>query len=151
MSNVFPLDFEAINKGDVIPQSKIEQIYLTQYRADPKAYAFAQMKLCNAIRESRPDLSAHIRSRDLDIEVMSDEQAEAHTQRRFEQARRTIATNAVRRASIDRSDFDSAKKAVAETNDRIQHASSIELMRVAEQARRNALFGSVTTAKELKG
>ena len=141
-TDAFPLDFEALQKGDLITQEKIESIYLVKYRDDPKQYAFCQMRLAGEIRNHRHDLAAHVKGRDTSIEILTDEQAEDHTRKLFEQARQRIVTTGVRRASIDRGGFDAAKRTASESQDRIIQASGMELAKIEEQARRNALFGA---------
>lgn len=148
-NNAFPIDFESLNKGDLIPQSKIESIYQVQYRSNPKDYAFCQMRLASEIRTRRTDLAAHVKSSDTSIEILSDEQAEVHSKRLFEQARQRITTTGIRRASIDRSGFDSSKRTAAESQDRVIQASMVELRRINEQARRDELLAPPAT-KELK-
>lgn len=118
MNDAFPIDYEALKKGDVIPQEKIESVYQVKYRERPEDYGFKQMDLCECIRLNRKDLLAHVRCHGKGILIMSDQEAEAKTQSDIARAQRGIIRTTKRRASIDRTGFDETALKVAEYNDR---------------------------------
>lgn len=140
MDNTFPIDFDALRKGDMIEQSKIESIYLVKFKDDPNAFRFSQMRLMGEIRSHRRDLAAHVKTSGNCLEILSDEQAEDHTRRQFEQSRTRITTVTRNRASIDRSAFEASKLSAAESQDRLQQVSSLELRKLEKEHQRDLLF-----------
>lgn len=118
MDDTFPLDFESLRKGDVIPQEKIEKIYLCKRSEKPDEYPWKVVGLCEQIRSRRPDLEAHVCGRDNGIAILTDAEAENKTQSDIERAQQKIITTTKRRASIDRTHFDEQARRIAEYNDR---------------------------------
>ena len=140
MNNTFPIDFDALQKGDFVRQEKIESIYLVSFRDSPDAYRFSQMHLVGYIRARRQDLAAHIKCTGNDIEILSDLQADAHTYRQIIQAQTRLAAFNGRRASIDRSGFSLEERATAESRDRIGQAAMIGSRSAIEKAKRDELL-----------
>lgn len=116
MSDLFPLDFEALKKGDVIPEERIEKIYNVSRRRDPERYRLSMLRLKGDIEQARGDLVC--RSKKYAIHVLLDQEAEGHTWDRFNHGAREMLRNTERRARVDRGGFNGAQVAVAESRDR---------------------------------
>lgn len=115
-NDMFPLDFESLNKGDVITESQLEQIYQLERRKDPDRFRLKMLALREDIERARPDLLC--RCDGADVRIMTDQEAEEHTWERFAHAVRSMGRNAKRRAVIDRSAFDDTQTKIAESRDR---------------------------------
>jgi hypothetical protein len=115
-SEPFPVDFDALRKGDVIDAIRIERIYNVRRATQPDRFRLSTLKLREDIERRRPDLLC--RSVGDDVQIMTDQEAEAHTWDRIGSAVRQMGRSTTRRAVIDRSGFSDSQKAVAESRDR---------------------------------
>jgi hypothetical protein len=138
MSEIFPLDFEGLEKGDVVPCEKIERIYQISHLTDPLAYQLKTLALSKQISDERPDLLARVEG--LTVRVMTDLEAEEWTHAQATRAVASIARNARRRAVIDRSEFSEEEKRVAESRDRTITALALMTRKELARARRDELL-----------
>jgi hypothetical protein len=137
MSDQFPLDFDSLNKGDVIEQARIEQIYNIKAEQDANEYRYKMMDLGDQIERECSDRGLLYRCDGLSIRIMTDEEAEARTWQRVRNGARSIARNTNRRASIDRSAFDEKQRAIAEHRDRVATAIMLENRKELRDAMRD--------------
>lgn len=138
MSNVHPLDFEALKKGDVISQQQIESIYQVQLVLDADRFRFKAMELMGEIESARDDLLCRIDGGT--VRVMTDAEAEEVTWRRIEQSVGTIGRNAKRRAAIVRDEFDDQQRKVAESRDLHATFLMVATRKQLQKARREELL-----------
>jgi hypothetical protein len=138
VSDLFPLDFEALKKGDVIEQSRIESIYQVKFGTDPTRYRLMQMKLVEIIERERPDL--YPRTDRATVRIMEDKEAEAYNCGRHEAHVRGLARDARRRGRINRSEFSDADRRAAESRDLGFAALAAMAKRELVKAEREALM-----------
>lgn len=137
-TDAFPLDFAALNKGDVVSQDQIESIYQVRYDSEPEQFHFKAMSLMQEIERERPDLLTRVDG--LTVRVMTDLEADEVTDKRIEQGVRTIKRNATRRARIDRNGFSEEEKKIADVRDRNATALMIMTSKQLRAARREKLL-----------
>lgn len=138
MSDAFPLDFDALQKGDVIPSQKIEKIYQVNLLRDPSKFQLRALGLSQQIHDERPDLLARVDGNT--VRVMTDVEAEEWTNTQVVKAVSSIARNAKRRAVIDRGGFDEQQTRVAESRDRAITALAIMTRKQLAKARREEML-----------
>lgn len=142
-SDAFPLDFAALEKGTVIPQEQIESIYQVRHATTPDEYHFKAMALSQQIEQERPDLLARVDG--LSVRVMTDAEADEVTDKRIDQAVRSIRRNAKRRAVINRDGFSEEQKKIADVRDRNATALMIMTSKQLRAARREKLLLAART------
>lgn len=148
-SQHFPLDFDALEKGSVVPPEQIERIAQVKRDKDPQKFAFAAMGLRDQIERERPDLVARIDGGS--IRVLHDAEAERWTFEQTTIAVKRIGRNAARRARIVRDKFDNEQMRLAESRDRAVTALALFTRKEIRRAQREQLListGSVVVAEE---
>ena len=83
----FPVDFETLEYGDVIPASKIEQIFQVQ-RNHRRFGIDGCLKLITMIVAKRPDLRGHVITINDDVVILAPFEASRYQKRKGEQTRR---------------------------------------------------------------
>lgn len=137
-TDAFPLDYEALQKGDVITQERIEAIYQVRYQNDPKQFQFRAMSLIESIESERPDLLARVDGQT--VRIMTDIEADEVTNDRIERHVRGIGRNAKRRAVINRDGFSDEQKKISDVRDRNATALMIMTRKQMRAARREKLL-----------
>lgn len=143
-SEPFPLDFEALQKGDVLSREQIVKALgrpivgerLTPF--DEHRFRMLAMQLGGMIESERPDLVVGYHHDT--IRILTDIEAEEATKRRCRSAVRSIGRNARRRAAIDRSEFSAEQLREAETNDRSITALALMTRKELARAQRELLL-----------
>ncbi len=138
MSDVFPFDYSALNKGDTVSQQTIERIYLVKQATDPDRYRRCMMQFAGEIEIERPDLL--VRYDGNSIRIMNDDEACDVTMKRIANNVRSIARNARRRASIDRSNFTDEKRRIAEHRDGVATLLMVSTRKQLAKAEREKLI-----------
>jgi hypothetical protein len=138
-TDIHPLDFEALQKGDVIEQSTIEKAYAIRHDDDPDGYRVqGQLRLRAEILSHRGDLLVRTKGRGL--VVLTDEQAEEYTVSRHAQLVGATLRNTSTRARIDRSGFDELQQRKAESWDRAMTAQAMDARKSLRAERRRQLL-----------
>lgn len=114
VSMLWPLDFDALQKGDVISQERIEAIYRVKF-SDADTYRLAVMKLVERIEAERSDL--YPRTSKNTIVIMTDAEAEAYNCDRMKKHVEALQRDTRRRGRIERKEFDDAGRRAAESRD----------------------------------
>lgn len=109
----YPLDFDALQKGDVIPADQLERV--VGERKGTPAYEFKVLGLRDEIEEACGIVCRCIGG---DLTLLTDEQLDAYTVGRTTHHVAALSKQARRRSLIDRSAMDSTEKAAAEARDR---------------------------------
>lgn len=138
MSDVHPLDFAALNKGDVVPQEHIERIFNLSYNRDPERFRLAMLQLRKQIEERRKDLL--VRCKGTRLEILTDHQAEDHTVDRYGKLVAAQLRTTQNRARIDRSGFDELEIKKAESWDRAMTGQALSAQKAVAAERRNQLW-----------
>lgn len=102
-TEVYPLDFQAIKKGDSIGASRIERI--TGCVAGSQKYQLAALALRERIMTERPEVVATISGHD--IRILTDEEATDYIDRTNQQRLRSIGRYNRRLVQVDTTGFDS--------------------------------------------
>jgi hypothetical protein len=136
MSDMYPLDFDTLKKGDVIAETQLEQIYQVNRRKEPDKFRLKMLTLREDIERARPDLLC--RCDGADVRVMTDQEAEEHTWERIGHAVRSMGKNTKRRAVINRSGFDDVQMKTAESRDRASTMLALSTRKVLARANREA-------------
>lgn len=115
VSELFPLDFDALKKGEVITQERIETIYRVRELEDPEKFRLAQMKLVEQIEEHRFDLYPRMKKNT--VIIMQDAEAEEYNCERMKKHVSSLQRDTRRRARIERKSFDEVSRRAAESRD----------------------------------
>lgn len=146
-SDRYPLDFDALHKGDCIPCDQIERIYQVNHRTDLTSFQFKALELSQNIHRERPDLLARVDG--YSVRIMTDAEAEEWTYAQTRKAVASIARNARRRAVINRDQFTDEQRRVAESRDRSVTALAIIASKnLAKQRREELLMSTSDEAAE---
>lgn len=137
-SEVHPIDFSELKKGDVITRSKIEEITGERLALSEAKYNFAKMHLKQRIEHERPDL--YPRGIGHDILIMTDQEAEAYNRTRHAAHVDGLALDSSRRARIDREAFSPEAKRAAESRDRSYQGIALMAKAQMKKAEREALL-----------
>ncbi len=129
-----PLDFAALNKGDIIGQAQLENIFSFTCSAKPEGYRFAVLGLQGQIERERTDLLTRGVNQ-YDIEVMMDLDAEYYLRKRLAAIVDSLGRITGRRVRIDRTEFESPVKMASESLDRSYQGMAL----MARSAHRKAL------------
>lgn len=132
-----PIDFEALQKGEVIPAQRLREIYGTEEETE---LAFKRMGLVQEIEMRRSDLYPVIR--DECIVILTDHEAAEYSVKRHEQLVRGMQRNARRRSRIDSTEFSDAEKRSVEFWDQQIVAQSLGIQRQLRQAKRDLLLSA---------
>lgn len=152
-SERFPLDFDTLQKGDVVPAEIIQKAFprvVGDVRSYTTEFRLLQMRLKEMIEDARPDL---VTACELDtIRILTDLEADSATVGRIRNAVRAIGRNHQRRARIDRSDFTPEQVRSAEHHDRMAtmvHLAARKALTKADSERRLAAGGELPVEKSL--
>lgn len=115
MSELHPLDFGSLNKGELVRHEQIERIYNVRRAASPDAYRLCQLRLVSDIEQHRSDLLA--RCLGDDVKVMTDAEADEHTWEQYERGVRKIGRAGRRRGAIDHAQLGNMERKTAEFRD----------------------------------
>lgn len=148
-SELFPLDFEALNKGDTITQNQIESIYQTRYAIAPDEYRRKMMDLGSRIERERPG-ELLVKYDGLTLRIMTDHEADEVTHKRIVHAVGTIGRNSHRRAAINRDEFSGEQKKVAESRDMFATTLALATRKELRRAKREQMLLSSPKADEPK-
>lgn len=101
----FPLDFDALNKGDVISEDRLESI--TSEKRGTKEYQFKTMSLADRIERELAErgLSAYAVVRREQIRILTDDEAKEHTEHLGLQAVRKLFRAFRKGAAVDTTGF----------------------------------------------
>ena len=135
MSEVFPVDFDALEKGQVIPAEKVRDIYRP---ATEQEHNFKCMELVAEIERNRSDLFPVIRKGG--IVILTDEEAHNYSIHRHAKLVGDMSRNARRRARIDHERLSEPQRREAEHWDAAMAAHAIDSKRQLRAARREALM-----------
>lgn len=131
----FPIDFDALKKGDVISKDVIADFYgveIGDRRYPLRAMAFSE-RICKEMeRRGRPVI---VTCENDDLRVLTDKEASLYMERRFKETRRAAVTLHARAIRIDTSNIDPDR---CRQHDRmlIEHAAEIA---AAASARRKVM------------
>lgn len=137
-THLHPLDFAALEKGQIINHSDVEAITAVKFEKDPRRYQLELMKLRQAIWDNRDDLVAKIQG--LGLRILNDDEADQYLwdeQRKLVDKQKRIAKA---RARIDRSKFDSVATQVAEQRDMFCASTALMLNQAIRKAERDQLL-----------
>lgn len=74
-SEAHPLDFDSLQRGDLIPNERLYRIFgKPELRDDPEAFRFECLKFCGRLSKERPDIRFKIKNR-VGIKVCSSQEA----------------------------------------------------------------------------
>lgn len=106
----YPLDFDALNKGDQIPQERLEEI--TGTRRGTQEHSFAVLALRGRIMAELRDRGKHVSVRISHgaLQVLTDEQAAVYNVRLFRHGLRKSVRSYKRLANVNAQGLDSAQK-----------------------------------------
>lgn len=82
-SRLFPVDFESLDRDQVVSQQEIEKIVGLRFLKDPDRYNFKLMQLVEQIRLARADLAPNVRMHHHGIRIMSDSEALVYRSRQL--------------------------------------------------------------------
>lgn len=101
----FPLDFDALKKGDVISEDRLEAI--TSEKRETKEYQFKAMSLADRIEREMAErgLSVYAVVRREKIRILTDDEAKEHTQRLGLQAVRKLFRAVRKGGAVDTTGF----------------------------------------------
>lgn len=142
-TQAFPLDFSALNKGDLVPQEKIEQIFRVRAQVDAQAYQLSALRLVTMIENHRQDLVAVVDGRD--VRVLLDSEADGVLHRRAVNAVRSIHRNTKRRGRLDHAQLTAEQRKTAESRDQFATALTIQTRKLLQKAERDKLLAAVTS------
>ncbi len=134
MSELYPLDFDALTKGDVIDRGRLESIYNVRKQAAPDAYHLCQLRLCSDIERARSDLLCCI-SGDT-VRVLTDAEGDEHTWKEHKRAVRKMERQVRRRRAIDLDKLTENQRKVAELRDAHVTAQALINRRALTNAQR---------------
>ena len=141
-----PIDFDALNKGDIITAEQIERIY--QVRQGTNDYRFAMQRLRDEIERERADLVTCCDQNN--VLICSDQKADEVLWQRHRLAVRSIGRNVRRRHRIDMSKLDTEGAARAEHRGRVAASSYAALLKEQRRVAREARLREAAAAKALK-
>lgn len=148
-TQMHPLDYEKLVKGQSIPVAECERIFGMSRRANPEAYQFAIMGLCKQIEDERKDLWAV--GRDYGVAILQDNEAVEYMKSTYARLVRKMGRLAKHSVRIDRSQLTAAQARTTEFYALASAASASdmkrELRKVREQER---LLETAMRPKELK-
>lgn len=134
-SELFPVDFNVLAKGQVIAREKVKEIYKT---VTEQEHAFACMELCKDIECRRPDLYPVIRKGG--VVLLTDEEAHQHNVNRHAKLIGDMSRNAKRRARIDHEQLSESQRREAEHWDVAMAAHALAARRSLRASKREALM-----------
>lgn len=107
----YPLDFDALNKGDVVTADRLEQI--TSEKRGTKDYQFKVMALAQRVETELAErgLSVIAVVRREQIRILTDEEASEHTERLGEHAVKKLHRGFRKSAAVDTSGFTEEQQA----------------------------------------
>lgn len=135
ISEPYPIDFDALKKGDVISEQQIKDIFKPETETD---YAFAILNLVGQIERERSDL--YPVGRKGAIVILNDQEAHEHSVRRHAKLVGDMRRNARRRTRIDATEMTDASKRLVEHWDVQTAAQSMEAARRLKLSKREALL-----------
>lgn len=136
VSELFPIDFNALQKGDVISQVRIETIYRVKAADDPNRYRTMMLRLVDEIEKERHDL--YPRTRGNTVVIQTDEEARDHNANEQRRMVRSLGRNWRRRVRIDRKNFTDAEKRTEEARDMGYAAVALAARKALRRAERDA-------------
>ncbi len=126
----FPLDFDALEKGQTIHTQEIEAIY--GIPKDDRQFRFKLMALRTQIEHERSDLLVR-ETRDA-LRIMTDREADEYLEGQTDKSVSRLKRTAARTLRVDRSDFTDAERRLSESRSR--KATMIAMF--AEKGRRES-------------
>jgi hypothetical protein len=149
MSELHPIDFQALTKDSTIDQAQIERIYNVRKQQAPEAYRLCQLRLSHDIEHNRRDLLCRIQGDG--IRIMTDSEANEHTWDEYRRGVRKIAKQARRRTAIDAASLPEGERRVAELRDAHVTAQAIMNRKALAKAKRAMLAGLGDDLPQLAG
>lgn len=147
---IHPLDFDALQKGQVIPRLVLERIFGFSQESKPAAYSFAVMGLIQHIERERQDLVCR-GANGFDIRIMHDAEACEYLHARLEQCAASIRRISGKRARIDTSQFTDTQKRISDSQDRTAQGLALVTHKAMSAGRRELLLlESEEKAKEIE-
>lgn len=135
ITELYPLDFDALSKGEVVSEERIREIYKTTTEQEQ---AFACLNLIGQIERERPDLYPVTKKGS--VVILTDQEAHEHSVNRHTKLVGDMRRNARRRTRIDASEFSDAEKRMVEHWDVQTAAQSMEAARRLKASKREALL-----------
>ena len=129
-TELLPLDFEALKKGDVIDAVQIDRAY-----DNGVPFWQKQLRLVGEIEKHRPDLV--IRTRKQTIVILSDPEASDCLWERTKKDARSMRRNAKRRGRIDVSALDARQRRVCEHRDIVSGLLAAQAVRGISKAEKD--------------
>ncbi len=109
-TNRYPIDFEALEKGDIIPLEKLEQI--TQAKKGTETFAFGALQLAASIMKAKDDMNepVTVKYNKGTLVVLEDLEASYYNDNVVTRGIRKIARGFKRMLSVDTKEFDTDQK-----------------------------------------
>lgn len=106
----FPIDYEALNKGDVIAVAEVER--LVQCPRDHRLFAMKATNLASTISLAMDDLGRPVTIvlREGDLRVLTDDEASQYNHEMFKQFFRRMGRSLRRLAAVDVGQLDSEER-----------------------------------------
>jgi len=110
-TRLYPLDFNALQKGDVIPPEQIEKIYNVN-REDVKAYQLKKLVLASQIERELGDRgrSVTVRGDGDSLRILTDPEAAEYNAKRFRHGLRAATRSHKRTMCVDVAHLDADQK-----------------------------------------
>ena len=137
----WPIDFDKLDKDQIITQEQIESAYAVRYLDDPAKFSFAQMDLKSQIERRRPDLGGNVKCLRQGLRIMLDSEADDHQDKRYHATIQSLFAVDRRAKLIDRSGFDEARLAKCVSHDGARAAAILTVF--TEEKKHHSLLAAI--------